>query len=39
MKNIILVGFVGAGKTSVGRELAKKLKMRFVDMDDLIEER
>ncbi|MFH0771724.1 MAG: shikimate kinase [Candidatus Omnitrophota bacterium] len=39
MKNIILVGFMGTGKTSVGQELAKKLKMRFVDMDDLIEER
>ncbi len=39
MKNIILVGFMGTGKTAVGRALAKHLKMKFIDMDDLIEER
>lgn len=39
MKNIILVGFMGTGKTAVGKKLAKKLKMRFVDMDDIIEKR
>lgn len=39
MKNIILVGFMGTGKTAVGKELAKRLKMKFVDMDDIIEER
>jgi shikimate kinase len=39
MKNIILVGFMGTGKTVVGRALAKRLGMRFVDMDDIIEER
>ena len=39
MKNIILVGFMGAGKTAVGKALARRLKMKFVDMDDLIEER
>lgn len=39
MKNIILVGFMGTGKTAVGKELAQKLKMKFVDMDDIIEER
>lgn len=39
MKNIILVGFMGTGKTAVGKELAKRLKMRFVDTDILIEER
>ena len=33
---ILLVGFMGAGKTSVGKLLAKRLKMRFVDLDDLI---
>lgn len=36
-KNIYLVGFMGTGKTSVGRELARKKKWRFVDLDDLIE--
>ena len=35
--NIILVGFMGTGKTSVGVRLAEILKMQFVDTDDLIE--
>jgi shikimate kinase len=34
---ISLVGFMGSGKTSVGRELARKRKMDFVDIDELIE--
>ncbi len=33
---ILLVGFMGAGKTSVGKLLAKRLGLRFVDLDDLI---
>lgn len=37
MKNIILCGFMGAGKTVVGRELAKIMGCRFVDTDALIE--
>jgi len=37
MRNIYLVGFMGSGKTAVGRELAKKKKWQFVDLDDLIE--
>lgn len=37
MKNIYLVGFMGTGKTIVGKELAKKKKWRFLDLDDLIE--
>lgn len=36
MKNIYLCGFMGCGKTTVGKELAKMLGYRFVDMDDLI---
>jgi len=36
-KNIYLVGFMGTGKTAVGRELAKKKKWLFVDLDELIE--
>ena len=39
MKNIILVGFMGTGKTAAGKALAKRMGMRFVDMDDIIEER
>jgi shikimate kinase len=37
MKNIYLVGFMATGKTSAGRELAKKKKWQFVDLDELIE--
>ena len=32
-----LVGFMAAGKTSVGRALARRLDWRFVDIDELIE--
>jgi shikimate kinase len=38
-KNIFLIGPMGAGKTSIGRELAKKLKLEFYDTDQVIEER
>jgi len=37
--NIILTGFMGAGKTTVGKEVAGRLGRRFVDLDDLIVER
>ena len=37
MNNIYLVGFMGTGKTCVGRELAKRKKWQFVDLDGLIE--
>ncbi|MFH1773689.1 MAG: shikimate kinase [Methanobacteriota archaeon] len=37
MKNIVLTGFMGAGKSSVGRRLAEKLGMGVVDTDDLAE--
>lgn len=39
MKNIILTGFMGTGKTAVGKRLAKKLARRFVDIDAEIEKR
>lgn len=35
--NIYLVGFMGTGKTSVGRLLAKQRKSNFIDLDELIE--
>lgn len=35
--NIALIGFMGAGKTAVGRVLAKKLDKKLVEMDSLIE--
>jgi shikimate kinase len=34
--NVILVGFMGAGKTSVGRILARRLGCCFVETDDMI---
>ena len=36
-KNIILTGFMGTGKTTVGRLLAERLDRTFVDMDEQIE--
>jgi len=33
---VLLVGFMGAGKTSVGRMLAEQLHWRFVDLDDVV---
>ncbi len=38
MKNIVLTGFMGTGKTAVGRELARILSMKLVDVDTEIEE-
>jgi shikimate kinase/3-dehydroquinate synthase len=37
--SIFLVGLMGSGKTTIGRALAKKLNMRFVDSDHEIESR
>ena len=38
MKNVILIGFMGTGKTSTGKMLASKLGCAFMDMDQKIEE-
>lgn len=38
-KNIILCGFMGSGKTTVGRRIAQKARMEFVDLDQYIEAR
>ena len=37
--SIALIGFMGTGKTAVGRALAKKLNREFVELDSLIEQR
>jgi shikimate kinase len=39
VSRIYLVGFMGSGKTTVGRRLAKKLGWRFIDLDEEIERR
>ena len=39
IRAIVLVGFMGAGKTSVGRELGGRLGWPFVDLDDRVEAR
>ena len=36
MKQICLVGFMGCGKTTVGKVLAERLKMKWVDLDAYI---
>lgn len=37
--NVVLIGFMGAGKSSVGKRLAEKLGMGFADMDEEIEKK
>ena len=37
--NLYLVGMMGAGKTTIGRLIARRLKLRFVDCDQEIERR
>ena len=39
MANVFLIGLMGAGKTTIGRILARKLGMRFIDSDHEIERR
>ena len=38
-KPIVLVGLMGSGKSTIGYRLAKKLRLSFVDTDNLVEER
>lgn len=38
IRNIVLIGFMGTGKTSVGKRLAKQLNWNFIDTDVAIEE-
>lgn len=36
MNSIILIGFMGAGKTTIGKKLAKELDYKFLDTDEMI---
>jgi shikimate kinase len=36
-KNISLIGFMGSGKTTVGKILAERLNFLFIDLDEIIE--
>ena len=37
MKRIFLIGYMGSGKTTVGKRLAKLLSLSFIDLDDYIQ--
>ncbi len=37
MSNVILIGYMGCGKSTVGRRLSYRLRMPYVDTDNLIE--
>lgn len=39
MKNIVLIGMPGCGKSTFGKRLAKKLGRKFYDADEVLEER
>jgi len=38
-QNLILIGFMGSGKSTVGKKLSKTLEMNFVDTDHYIEKK
>ena len=37
-KNLVLIGMMGSGKSSIGKILSKKLEFEFIDTDNKIEE-
>ena len=37
-KNLVLLGMMGSGKSTIGRLISKKLSQKFVDIDDIIED-
>jgi len=39
MRRIFLIGFMGAGKTTIGKELSSQMNLSFIDLDHFIENR
>ncbi|PRY82311.1 shikimate kinase [Alkalibacterium olivapovliticus] len=37
MSNLVLIGMTGSGKTTIGKELSRRLPLSFIDMDEYIE--
>ena len=38
-KNLVLLGMMGVGKTRIGKYVARKLKVNFFDIDQLVEKK
>ena len=38
-KNLVLVGMMGSGKTLIGKLISKQTKLKFIDIDNKIEEK
>ena len=38
-KNLVLTGMMGVGKSTIGKKLSKKLRLKFIDVDKLIEQK
>lgn len=38
MQKVILIGFMGSGKSTLGKKLANRMKMKFIDLDSEIEQ-
>ena len=38
-KNLVFLGMMGSGKTTIGKLISKKLKLNFFDIDSLIEKK
>ena len=38
-KSLVLTGMMGVGKSTIGRLIAKRLKIKFIDVDKIIEKK